>query len=70
MDLAPEESKAGMFGLYYLIRDVIVSVAAFGGAFLWQVRPEVNLLVAFGFGVLGTLWFALYGRELRTSAES
>ncbi len=70
MDLAPEESKAGMFGLYYLIRDVIVSVAAFGGAFLWQVRPEVNLLVAFGFGVLGTLWFALYGRDLRTSAES
>ncbi len=64
MDLAPEDRKAGMFGLYYLIRDTIVSVAAFGGAFLWAVRPEINLLVAFGFGLLGTAWFAWRGRDL------
>ncbi|HUU97997.1 MAG TPA: MFS transporter, partial [Phycisphaerae bacterium] len=32
MDLAPEDQKAGMFGVYYLVRDVIVSIAAFGGA--------------------------------------
>ena len=70
MDLAPADRKAGMFGLYYLIRDVIVSVAAFGGAFLWAVKPEVNLLVAFGFGVAGTIWFALRGRELGTAATS
>jgi len=56
MDLAPEDRKAGMFGLYYLIRDVVVSVAAFGGAFLWAIHPSVNLLVAFGFGILGTVW--------------
>ena len=61
MDLAPEHGKAGMFGLYYLIRDVIVAGAAFGGALLWTIRPTVNLLVAFGFGVLGTLWFAARG---------
>jgi MFS family permease len=65
MDLAPEGQKAGMFGLYYLIRDVIVSVAAFGGAFLWQLRPEVNLLTAFAFGAIGTAWFALFGRDFR-----
>ena len=64
MDLAPEDRKAGMFGLYYLIRDVIVSVAAFGGAFLWSASPTVNLLTAFAFGVLGTVWFALRGRDL------
>ena len=64
MDLAPEGKKAGMFGLYYLVRDVIVSAAAFGGAFLWSIRPEVNLLTAFGFGVAGTIWFALRGRDL------
>ena len=64
MDLAPEDRKAAMFGLYYLIRDVIVSLAAFGGAFLWRINPHVNLYVAFGFGVLGTLWFALRGRDL------
>ena len=40
MDLAPEDRKAGVFGLYYLIRDVVVSVAAFGGAFLWQHSPD------------------------------
>src|SRR3972149_4598777 len=64
MDLAPEDRKAGMFGLYYLIRDVIVSVAAFGGAFLWQISPATNLIAAFGFGVIGTVWFALRGRDL------
>ena len=63
MDLAPEGRKAAMFGLYYLLRDVVVAFAAFGGALLWQVSPQVNLLVAFGFGVLGTLWFALRGRD-------
>ena len=64
MDLAPEDRKAGMFGLYYLIRDVIVSIAAFGGAFLWQQSPQVNLLTAFLFGAAGTLWFAMQGRDV------
>jgi MFS family permease len=64
MDLAPENCKAGMFGLYYLIRDVFVSVAAFGGAFLWQISPATNFLSAFCFGLLGTLGFALWGRDL------
>jgi MFS family permease len=34
MDLAPEGRKAASFGLYYLVRDIFVSFAAFGGAFL------------------------------------
>lgn len=58
LELAPEHRKAGMFGLYYLVRDLIVSLAAFGGAFLWAIGPEVNLLTAFAFGASGTLWFA------------
>lgn len=64
MDLAPEGRKAGMFGLYYLVRDVIVSVAAFGGAFLWNVGPHVNFVVAAGFGLVGSVWFALRGTDL------
>ncbi len=64
MDLSPEDRKAGMFGLYYLLRDVFVSVAAFGGAFLWQIGPAVNFLVAFSFGVMGTIGFAIMGRDL------
>ncbi len=68
MDLAPEDRKAGMFGLYYLVRDTVVSVAALGGALLWSVRPEVNLLAAFAFGVAGTAWFAWRGRDLGAAA--
>jgi len=36
MALAPPGRKAATFGLYYLIRDLVVSVAAFGGALLWD----------------------------------
>lgn len=64
MDLAPEDKKAAMFGLYYLIRDVIVSLAAFGGAFLWELSPQINFLVAAAFGAAGTVFFALFGRDL------
>jgi len=94
MDLAPESRKAATFGVYYLIRDVIVSVAAFGGAFLWDAStvqslvnivgrgqiilpfvnrvasPTLNLLAAFGFGVLGTLYFALFGKDLGAQSRS
>jgi MFS family permease len=65
MDLSPDSCKAGMFGLYYLVRDVFVSMAALGGAFLWQISPETNFVVAFVFGVIGTLGFAVFGREVQ-----
>ncbi len=64
MDLSPDSCKAGMFGLYYLIRDVFVAGAALAGAFLWRISPETNLITAFVFGVLGTTGFALFGRDL------
>ncbi len=64
MDLAPEGRKAAMFGLYYLMRDIVVSIAAFGGAFLWLISPQVNFIVAFAFGVIGTVSFALTGTDL------
>lgn len=63
LDLAPVGQEAGMFGLYYLLRDVVVSVAAFGGALLWQISPTVNLLAACGFGVAGTAWFIAFGTD-------
>ena len=65
MDLAPNDCRAGMFGLYYLIRDVIVAFAALGGAFLWQISPEVNLVTAFVFGIVGTLGFMIFGRDVQ-----
>jgi MFS family permease len=69
VDLAPDSCKAGMFGLYYLIRDVFVSVAALGGAFLWQISPEANFITAFVFGVLGTVGFAVFGRDIPVPAK-
>ena len=70
MDLAPENRKAAMFGLYYLMRDIIVSLAAFGGAFLWLISPQVNFLTAFAFGVIGTVNFAVRGSDLPGSRVS
>jgi MFS family permease len=70
MDLAPEGKKAGMFGLYYLIRDVIVSIAAFGGAFLWQISPTTNFLAATLFGLIGTIYFWIFGKDLKDQSFS
>jgi len=64
MDLAPEGRKAATFGLYYLLRDTVVSVAAFGGAFLWMISPATNFLAAFACGVAGTIWFVVKGTDL------
>jgi MFS family permease len=64
MDLSPDHCKAGMFGLYYLVRDAFVSLAALSGAFLWRINPEINLVTAFVFGIIGTVGFAIFGRDL------
>lgn len=62
VDLCPEGNQAAMFGAYYLVRDLVVCLAAFGGAGLWAISPTTNLLTAFGFGVVGTVWYAVRGR--------
>jgi len=91
MDLAPEDRKASTFGMYYLLRDLVVSVAAFGGALLWDsstahlfvdklrmghsllpfiekiASPMTNFIVASGFGAIGTIYFAIWGRDLDKS---
>lgn len=64
VDLAPEGARAITFGAYYLARDTVVSVAAFGGAFLWQISPATNFLGAFIFGIMGTIWFAVQGKDM------
>lgn len=64
LDLSPSGQSAAMFGLYYLLRDTVVSVAAFGGAFLWMVSPALNFFTASAFGAAGTLWFIFFGKDL------
>ncbi|MFH1226669.1 MAG: MFS transporter [Planctomycetota bacterium] len=65
MDLAPEDAKATTFGAYYLVRDVIVAMAALTSAFLWNISPETNFIVASACGLVGTIWFALFGKDLK-----
>jgi MFS family permease len=65
MDLSPDNCKASMFGLYYLIRDIVVAFAAMGGAILWQISPQANLITAFVFGLFGTVGFSVFGRDIR-----
>jgi MFS family permease len=69
MDLAPENLKAATFGTYYLIRDVIVSLAALSSAFLWHISPGTNFLTAFACGLVGMIVFAIYGQDLNTKEE-
>jgi MFS family permease len=61
LDLSPPEIRATMFGMYYLIRDSIVSLLALSGWLLWEISPQTNFLAAFAFGVVGTIWFAWKG---------
>lgn len=61
--LAPEGNKACVFGTYYLIRDVIVSIAALSSAFLWNVSPATNFVTAALFGAAGTAVFILFGKD-------
>ncbi len=63
LEMCPDDKKAGMFGFYYLLRDSVVTIAAVSGAWLWNISPSVNLLSAFAFGVLGTVWFIINGND-------
>lgn len=64
MDLAPEHAKARTFGAYYLVRDIVVSIAALASAPLWNIAPAANFLTAFAFGAAGCILFALFGRDI------
>ena len=68
MDLAPENAKAETFGTYYLFRDIVVSIASLSSAFLWNISPFTNFLTAFICGLIGTLWFAVWGKDLTQKA--
>ena len=69
MELAPEKRKAAVFGLYYLLRDMAVTLAAFGGAFLWMISPAVNFITAFAFGLIGSIGYAIWGRDISADTQ-
>jgi MFS family permease len=63
--LANEGSKATTFGTYYLLRDIVVSIASLFSASLWLISPQANFLTASAFGLLGTMIFVVYGKDKR-----
>ncbi|MEA2116506.1 MAG: MFS transporter [Thermodesulfobacteriota bacterium] len=69
MELAPEGRKAAVFGLYYMLRDIMVALAAFGGAFLWMISPAVNFITAFSFGLIGSICYAIWGRDISADTQ-
>jgi hypothetical protein len=46
-----------MVGAYYLVRDLLVSVAAVLGAWLWKLGPAPNFLGAAAFGLCGSIFY-------------
>jgi MFS family permease len=69
VDLAVPEAKARTVGYYYFTRDTIVSAAAVMGGVLWKINPSLNLWTAFGFGVLGTIYFGIFGKGAEPMAK-
>ena len=54
---APAAFRARTYGAYYLIRDCVVTLGSFVGAWLWSINPQTNFIVAAGLGATGALWF-------------
>lgn len=59
VDLAEPHLRARSVGLYYLIRSLAITPAAFVGGLLWSVAPPMPFYVAGAIGAVGTLVFAL-----------
>ncbi len=53
------QRRGQMIGAYYLVRDLIVSLAALLGALLWKFGPGVNFLTATALGAVGTIYYLL-----------
>lgn len=64
MELSVKNAEARSFGLYYFMRDFVVSFAAFLGGFLWEMSPEINLFTASVAGAAGTLFFLFFGKGI------
>ena len=63
------ERRGQMIGAYYLVRDLIVSVGAIVGAYLWARSPAANFLAAAAFGLAGTLIYLRATRDERRKAR-
>ncbi len=68
--LADPDIKASAYGTYYLLRDIVVSIAALLSAALWNISPQVNFYTASFFGFLGLALFLKYGSDKRNAVKN
>jgi predicted MFS family arabinose efflux permease len=62
------DRRGEVIGAYYLVRDLIVSIGAILGAYLWKLGPALNFLGAAALGVAGTLFYVKTIRQSRRAA--
>ncbi|MGH7553471.1 MAG: MFS transporter, partial [Longimicrobiales bacterium] len=67
VDLAEPHIRARSVGLYYLLRSLAITPAAFVGGLLWSVEPAIPFFVACAIGLAGTTLFALTVPEASAS---
>jgi MFS family permease len=67
-ELATDAERGRTVGVYYTARDSIVTLAPLLGGLLWSRSPALTLWVAAAFGALGTLYFAIFGRDATPAA--
>jgi MFS family permease len=58
VDFAVPHLRARSVGLYYLVRSLSITPAAFVGGLLWKLSPQVTFASAFVIGLIGTIVFA------------
>ncbi len=63
--LSDPDIKASAYGTYYLMRDVIVSIAALFSATLWNISAQTNFYIASLFGFIGLMIFIRFGKDQR-----
>ena len=64
--VGPAEQDAGgrVTGSYYFLRNTIVIPSGALGGVLWQfASPEISFVVASAIGMVGVVYFAIYGQE-------
>ena len=59
VDMVQPAIRARSIGLYYLVRSLCISPAAFIGGLLWNVTPAFPFIVAGAIGLAGTAVFAM-----------
>jgi hypothetical protein len=64
---ADADRRGQIVGAYYLTRDLIVSIGAIVGAYLWRLGPAKNFLGAAAFGIAGTVIYIRSVRNARTA---